>query len=71
LDTYKRMKERGTESLELHMGKCMNCFKGCDVHVFKEVRYTSEIPLYIDMKDGELKDIRVCYNNKPLSLVEK
>jgi hypothetical protein len=59
-DLYKT---GGAQGMELSMEKCMNCFAGCDIYVFREIKYQGEIALYFDVQEGELKNIQMCRNH--------
>ena len=60
-DFYKSC---GIHKLELQIDKCDNCFKGCDVHVFKASHEKSGLPFYFGINDGELSLIKQCRFHK-------
>ena len=56
-DFYKACK---IDRLELQIDKCRNCFKGCNIHVFKTSHEQCGLSFYFGVDEGKLNIIKQC-----------
>ena len=57
--------------LELQINKCENCFKGCNIHVFKASHEKSGLSFYFGTDDGKLNIIKQCRFHYPALEIAK